>query len=241
MPSTDKPLAAQQLRDSLTRLHNARALSLNDASLHERLLGLKRWQVRRLSETYADLLAHPRYGPATEFFRNDLYGPKDFSQRDRDVERISSTMVKIMPAGALQVVATALELEALSEELDLELTELLGDKLAVNVTLTAEQYAESYRNTGRRRERERQIALISELGEHLDRLVHVPLLYTSLKLMRQPAKLAGLGALQDFLDRGFNVFKHMRGAAEFLGIVVRRETQLMEQIFSPNPAPFNPE
>src|SRR5882724_12400254 len=118
MPADDQGSAAQRLRDCLTRLRNARATSLNDSVLRERLLLLKDWQVQRLSNTYADLLADARYGPATEFFRNDLYGPKDFSQRDRDVERIYSTMVKIMPAGALRVVATALELEALSEELD---------------------------------------------------------------------------------------------------------------------------
>lgn len=241
MPSNDKKLAAQQLRDSLTRMHDARARSLNDAPLHERLLQLKCWQVQRLSDTYADLLVHPRYGPATEFFRNDLYGPKDFSQRDRDVERIYSTMVKIMPAGALQAVATALELEALSEELDLELAELLGDKLAVNANLTAEQYAEAYRSTGRRPERERQITLIGKLGDDLFGLVKVPLLYTSLKLMRQPAKLAGLATLQDFLERGFNVFRQMSSAAEFLGIIVQRETRIMEQIFSQHPAPFSTE
>jgi hypothetical protein len=239
MPPSDKQLAAQQLRDSLTRMHIARARSLNDAPLHERLLQLKRWQVQRLSDTYADLLAHPRYGPATEFFRNDLYGPKDFSQRDRDVERIYSTMTKIMPAKALQAVATALELEALSEELDLELAELLGDKLSLNANLTAEQYAEAYRSTGRRAERERQITLIGKLGDNLHGLVKVPLLYTSLKLMRQPAKLAGLATLQDFLERGFNVFRHMGSAAEFLGIIVQRETRIMEQIFSKHRAPFS--
>jgi hypothetical protein len=239
MPSNDKKLAAQQLRDSLTRMQNARARSLNDAPLRERLLQLKRWQVARLSDTYADLLVHPRYGPSTEFFRNDLYGPKDYSQRDRDVERIYSTMTKIMPAGALQAVATALELEALSEELDLELTELLGNKLAVNGNLTAEQYAEAYRSSGRRSERELQITLISKLGNDLDRLADVPLLYTSLKFMRRPAKLAGLGTLHEFLERGFNAFKRMAGAAEFLGIIVQRETRIMEQIFSRNPAPFS--
>jgi len=136
MPADDQGSAAQRLRDCLTRLRNARATSLNDSVLRERLLLLKDWQVQRLSNTYADLLADARYGPATEFFRNDLYGPKDFSQRDRDVERIYSTMVKIMPAGALRVVATALELEALSEELDLQLVETLGDELTANAELT---------------------------------------------------------------------------------------------------------
>jgi hypothetical protein len=241
MPANDQGSAAQQLRDSLTRLHDARVTSLTDSALRQRLLLLKRWQVQRLSNTYADLLADSRYGPATEFFRNDLYGPKDFSRRDRDIERIYSTMVKIMPAGALRVVATALELEALSEELDLQLVETLGEGLTAGVDLTAEQYADAYRRTGRRLEREQQIALIGKLGADLDRLVKVPFLYTSLKLMRQPAKLAGLGALQDFLEHGFNVFRHMGDAGEFLEIIMRREMRILEQLFSRHASPFESE
>lgn len=240
MTSSDpnKILAAQRLRDGLTRIQAARARSLNDAALHERLLLLKGWQVNRLSTTYADLLADPRYGPPTEFFRNDLYGPKDFSQRDRDVERIYGAMVRILPTGALHAVATALELEALSEELDLELADVLWEKLAAKDGITLEKYAEAYRLTERHAERAEQITLILELGADLDRLVKVPLLYASLKLMRGPARMAGLAALQDFLERGFHAFRHMHGAEAFLQIIGERETRILERIFSRHPAPF---
>jgi hypothetical protein len=37
-----------------------------------------------------------------------------------------------------------------------------------------------------------------------------------LKLMRGPAHLAGLGELHEFLERGFNAFRGMGSASEFL-------------------------
>ena len=52
----------------------------------------------------------------------------------------------------------------------------------------------------------------------------------ALAMMRQPARLAGLTGLQDFLERGFAAFRSMGGAEEFLRTIESRETQIMEAI-----------
>ena len=62
---------------------------------------------------------------------------------------------------------------------------------------------------------------------------------TTLKLMRAPARMAGLGELQRFLEGGFVTFKAMRGADEYLAIILRRETLLMERLLSGVPAPLS--
>ena len=51
---------------------------------------------------------------------------------------------------------------------------------------------------------------------------------TALVMMRQPARMADMGALQDFLERGFAAFRSMGGAATFLGAVQKRETDILE-------------
>jgi hypothetical protein len=56
--------------------------------------------------------------------------------------------------------------------------------------------------------------------------------------MRQPARVAGLSALQDFLERGFGAFRQMAGADEFLATVETRESALMNAIFDGDRAPF---
>jgi hypothetical protein len=58
-------------------------------------------------------------------------------------------------------------------------------------------------------------------------------------MMRQPARLAGLGQLHDFLERGFDAFRRMGGAGEFLTTVVARETALMDAMFAGDTAPFD--
>ena len=82
-----------------------------------------------------------------------------------------------------------------------------------------------------RRERDRQVSLVRAVGERLDALVQKPLVGRTLKLMGKPARLAGLSGLQDFLERGYEAFSEMRGAAEFLATFERREGDLLDRIY----------
>ena len=196
-------------------------------TLPPRLKELKRWQSVRLKETYADLAAEPRYREATSFFLDDLYGPKDFSGRDQAMLRIVPVMRRLLPATAVETAALAIELEALSEDLDHRLAAALPEG-----PIDAESYAEAYRASSTRAERERQVELIVAVGTRLDALVRKPFVFSTLKLMRQPSRVAGLSDLQDFLERGFESFREMGGAKPFLETVRERETALLRSLFS---------
>ena len=197
-------------------------------------MALKAWQSARLARTYPDLLASPRYHAAALFFLNEMYGAKDFTKRDEDVAKILSKLTSLLPAAALSAIADAVELDELSEALDQAVLRAHG--AAENIS--EQNYAAAYRAGSDRGARVRQIALTQEICTAVDKLTHIPLLLTTLKLMRTPAKLAGLFELQRFLEVGFTTFKAMKGAEEFIGIIVRRETLLMERLFAGTPNPF---
>ena len=59
-------------------------------------------------------------------------------------------------------------------------------------------------------------------------------------MMRKPARAAGLGALQDFLERGFDAFRRMKGAREFLATIDARERRINDAILAGDDAPFPP-
>jgi len=196
---------------------------------------LRAWQAARLRQTYIDLVQSPRYGPAIRFFEQDLYGARDFSRRDADLARIVPMMVRMAPAGVVHCVALAVELNALSQELDLALVKQLP---RVDGGFTVADYCRAYRRAGDVTGRRRQIALIGEVGAALDRYVHKRLVRTSLAMMRRPAHVAGLSALQDFLERGFAAFRTMDGADEFLAVVRERETRVHDAIVGGRNEPF---
>jgi hypothetical protein len=224
---------SEELRTHLLRL---KALRGGTKPAPPRLAELKAWQAARLTRTYADFSAQPRYRAATSFFIGDLYGPKDFSSRDQAMLRILPVMTRMLPASAVETAALAIELEALSEDLDQRLAAALPPG-----AIDARTYGEAYRASSTPAERERQIELIDAVGRRLEALVAKPLVARTLKVMRRPARIAGLADLQDFLEKGFEAFRAMDGAGEFLATVASRETGIKDRLFSSRPDPFSPE
>src|SRR3974390_3107444 len=87
---------------------------------------LRSWQASRLARTHKDLLASPREGPAASFFLTDLYGSSDLSKLADHVRRTGPVMLKLLPVAGLETVADAIELHALSEDLDIAMVTALG-------------------------------------------------------------------------------------------------------------------
>jgi hypothetical protein len=189
---------------------------------------LRAWQAGRLAATYPGLLESPRYGAAAAFFLSDLYGPKDFSARDTEIERILPMLVKALPLSGLTTLALAVELDALSEDLDASMVDMLRQRGKAS-TIDAAAYALAYRTVGRRSSRLRQIQLIVDTGEALETLARKPWVAGALALMKGPAHLAGLGELHAFLERGFSTCKHMGKAGKFLERIETEETLLMNR------------
>lgn len=200
---------------------------LADPALESRVREIKRYQHARFERSYADLLAQPRYARAARFFLDDLYGPHDFTQRDDQFARIVPALVRLFPQEIVATVRALGELHALSETLDTAMA-----RATPTETVDARGYAAAWRETGSAGSRERQIVLMTEVGSALDRYTRNPLLRHSLRLMRGPARAAGLSALQDFLEKGFDTFREMRGAAEFLATVSQRERALAAALFA---------
>ncbi len=236
MAETDSvPAASAALVRELSRVQRLHAERTGNPILAGSLERVAYWQARRLRMTYADLAADARYAPAIAFFQNDLYGPGDFSRRDADLARVVPMMVKVLPERVIMTVAAAMDLNALSQELD---RVLLARLPRADGNFNVLEYCKAYRRAGNFPLRKRQIKLIVEIGTALDQHVGKPLVRTALAMMRQPARLAGLSTLQDFLERGFGAFRAMGGADLFLRTIETRETQIMEAIIGGATDPF---
>jgi hypothetical protein len=215
----------------LATVNAERAARAADAVLGQRAQAIKHYQHQRFELTHADLLAHSRYGGASRFFLEELYGPTDFTQRDAQFARIVPALVRLFPAQVVATVQTLAALHALSERFDSAMARALESP-----EIDAPRYTAAWQICGDAAGRERQIALMEDVGRSLDALTRNPLLHHSLRLMRGPARAAGLGALQSFLEAGFDTFRAMRGADEFLRLIGQRERALAALLFSLEPA-----
>lgn len=205
-----------------------------DRQLSRRWRAVKEFQAGRLRGTYPDLLASPRYREPCEFFLEELYGARDFDRRDAEAQRVVPKLAKMLPARAVETLLLAVQLDQMSEHFDSD----LAARIALPVD--ARSYAAAYPEVGSEAERQRQIALVGDIGAALDRLARIPLLSGMLHMMRGPAEMWGLSHLHHFLERGFDAFVGMRGAKEFLAIIRARESEINRRLFAREADPFRP-
>src|SRR5690606_26370646 len=144
----------------------------------------------------------------------ELYGVHDFVRRDAQFGRIAGALERLFPEAVAQLAVDLAETHALTEVLDHGLAE---HWLALDARLpAADRYTQSWRLTGERPARARQLAVVQHMGLELQRLTRMKPLRLALRMMRNPARVAGLDALQHFLESGFDAFAALGDARMFL-------------------------
>ncbi len=212
--------------------------SHHDAQFREWFNAVQVWQVERLKQTHADLLVDERYQAATQFFLSDLYGGLDLTELANEIERALPIATRLLPDSVMRTSAVALELNALTGELDEAVATLIFEKMGMT-EITEAAMIVAYREAATRAQRERQLALLRELSMGLDKYVRSRVIYATFKIAAKPAHMAGLGALYDFLGRGFAVMRPMGSAQEFLDLFLHKEEAVMDNLFSGRDAPFD--
>ena len=191
-----------------------------------RCTALREWQAARLRRTHADLLNTAATREAAQFFLDQLYGSQDFLDRDVQFARIVPVIARLFSADVRRTVMHLAELHALSETLDTAMALTLAHT-AVNSVC----YRQTWLAVGRRNDRERQIELVGLIGKSLMRYTRHPSLGRALRLMRLPAKAAGLNALQRFLETGFATFGALPDPQAFVDALCTAERLEAQQLF----------
>lgn len=224
--------SAQQIRDALQAVAQLRQKHAADPLLSRASLEVKRFQARRFQATYADLLQSPRYKTAAAFFLEELYGDRDYAERDQQFARIASTIARLFPQAVVNTAAALAQVHALTESLDDVMAEQWQADIAdLEKLAEVPRYIDCWRKVADAAARHRQLEVVLNLGRELDRLTRKPGLRTLLRLMRGPANAAGLSSLQRFLESGFDAFADMRGAQPFLDLIEQRERKCIRSLF----------
>lgn len=232
--------AKQTIQTAVEKVAQLRQLAADTPNLAQAVSEIKAFQASRFTGTYFDLLHTPQYQPATQFFLEELYSEKDYSQRDAQFSRIAGTLERMFPKQVVQTAVSLAQLHSLTEDLDLAMAQIW--LRTTNSSDQTSRYITAWQKVGRRADREAQLSGSLAVGQELVTLTRTPGLRLALKMMRKPAYLAGMAALQHFLETGFDTFAAMgpkkpsksgqtEGPAYFLETVKKREAALIDQLF----------
>lgn len=220
-----------ELRLRLDELHAAHQQEVS-SGLIVLLDAVRARRATRMRGTYADLRAIPRYRAATDFLIDDLFGAGNLGARVHQLKAAEAAMLKTMPTALLRTLVEAIHLTAMIIETDITLAAYLREQGVVADELNDSMLAEACRKKINFERYKAQARSVCVLGTEIDAVISKPFVGTALRMCRKPAQLMGLGELQDFLERGFDAFKKMRGAGEFLAIFDERENTVYERIYS---------
>jgi hypothetical protein len=219
--------SAQVIREAIKEVTRLRVLATSKPALKTALAAIKSLQAGRFACTYEDFLASTLHGPATRFFLEDLYGNGDYADRDSQFSRIAGSLQSFFPEQVVETAVALAELHMQTELLDHAMAHAWMAQTARNDP--ASNYVACWRNVGAVPERYIQLETVIKIGQELDSLTRTPGLRMTLRMMRGPAKLAGLSALQNFLEKGFDTFAGMArsvdGTSQFLSTIRTRESQ----------------
>ena len=229
MPLSPRQQAADLFREQIRRSNELHIEYLDDPQLLRSYERFANWQLEHLLPFFADLYEQPGYAEAIDFTMNDLAGV-GISDRDRDLERAAPAITHMLPLGALQTIAKAAEMNARVLKSNIAICRALLVRNVLPDLITQRKYCIACRKASSLEELVELVHLITGLGRTLKSLVHIPMIGTTLRVMRAPAHAAGFGALQDFLERGYSTFKQIPDIDLFLSEIENRMVEVFTQI-----------
>ena len=240
MTREDRKDAAAKFRHAIARSNELHKHYLDDPRLFASYDRFTRWQFDYMLPFFDDLLGPTGYKAAIDFVVSDLAGV-GVSERDHEIERATPVIVRTLPTHPLETAAAAVELNVGALDINLAIWRgLLVDRELPEV-ITERDYCATCRRVSSYQDCMALVDLAGELGTTLKTLVRVPLIGGLLKSMRRPARAAGFGALQKFLERGFVTFRQISDIDQFLAVSHKRMDEIFDHIYhAPLPAESEP-
>jgi hypothetical protein len=228
--SETRKQAAALFRRAIQHSNEIHTEYLDDADLYESYDRFTRWQFDYMLPFFDDVLEPEGYADAVDFIISDLAGV-GVAERDHDIERATPIIVRSLPSHALELAASAAELNAGVLAFNLAICRQLLVDGRLPATITEAQYCLACREASSYAECMDLVNLAVALGDGLKSLVRVPLIGMLLRTMRAPAHVAGFGALQEFLETGYLTFRRISDIDHFLKLLDERMEKVFDRIY----------
>ena len=229
-PDNAADSAADKLRLFTSLSNEVHREYLDDPDIMHRYQAFVTWQNNYMSGFYDDFRQVKETAAAVDFVITDLTGI-GISARDQDLARVVPAMVRLLPDKALQTIAVAMELNSRILKINLSICLDLFQNIDKTEQINERDYCIACRNVSSLDECLDLVRLTRQVGLTLNHIVEIPMIGVILRAMRSPARLAGFGALQDFLETGYKTFREINDVEQFLDNISERTKSVFVRIY----------
>lgn len=194
---------------------------------------VRRVQIERLRQTYADFFANPEYTRISRYFFEQIYGATNKASRDAAFNKIYEKMSAVVNPKRIVRVTQLKQLNELTDELDLKIARQFI-RSGKKPPMTLRDFEECYKALNNRAERELQLTLLLETTRFFYKLAHLPMLGFVIKPTQIAAKALGVEYIMEFFMEGYRSFKSVKNAEPFLQAIEQREKAYMDSLLPPS-------
>ena len=167
--------AADKLRYFTDRSNAIHRKYLDDPLFFDQYEQFLAWQIDYMLPFYEDFRTSDELAAAVDFVISDLTGV-GISKRDEDLARVLPVMSRMLPDAALVAVATAMEINARILEINVGICRELYRAQKPDRNKSERDYCLACRRTSELGEFLELISLLTQVGESLDRVIHIPMI-----------------------------------------------------------------
>ena len=190
---------------------------------------LQVFQSNRLRREYVALSKMPQYTAVGEFFFTEMYGPRDFSRRDSEAQRLQH-FLHIVPGVAAEDVEEVLRLLELTNQLDNQMARLMQVR-ETGLKFSEAVYEQAYRDLENYDERFEQLKLVDRCLHNVFRISRHGLIGRALRGAGIIVRIAGIGAIHQFLLKGYDAIRPVREIDTFANTIYKHELKRLNQIY----------
>ena len=209
--------------------------------LQQRLQDVQLWQKERIQRTHAKQFAEKQNLLMAEYFLNRLYGGPDFDALAEQIARLTRyahKAEKLIPDNAIKTGTHAVELAILAVQLDEQVAQQLLADYHPAEALTDEIMRVTYLKLDQGEQRLKQLAMLDQLGTHLDKYMCSFMVQAAFKMCKGTAQKYRFDVMYEFMQEGFLAMKPLKSAEKFVREFTAAERDIIHRVHTGEPQPF---
>ncbi|ENX02951.1 hypothetical protein F899_00589 [Acinetobacter sp. CIP 101934] len=209
--------------------------------LQRRLQDVQLWQKERMQRTHAKQFAEKQNVLMSEYFLNRLYGGLDFDALAEQIARLTRyahKAEKLIPDNAIKTGTHGVELAILAVQLDEQVAQQLLEDYHPAESLTDEIMRLTYLKLDQGQDRLKQLAMLDQLGTHLDKYMRSFIVQAAFKMCKGAAEKYRFEVMYEFMQDGFLAMKPLKSAEKFVREFTATERNIIDRVHAGDPQPF---
>jgi len=164
---------------------------------------IEKWRMQHMAHCYEPLMSDPSYSLLLHYYFNEVFSGIDLSELGE--AKMAMKFINKVFTGT-EMLHSALEFNAITGEINQALAEYIFEENHTQ-NLTEEIYTEACHKLNIIKDLELQIKCFENFAQDINETISNRIIYTSIKMARLPARLAGCKNLYRLVSDGFETLR----------------------------------